>query len=153
MKYAIDCEFIDTPSCSALISLAVVREDLASCYFEFEYPIERLTPWLKENVVPHLQGGQCVETFSGASRVILQLMGDDKPEFWAYYGAYDWYWFARLFGGFMRLPNNWPRLYNELAATGNYVPVRPGAPAHNALNDAKSLMQTVVDKGLRPDVR
>lgn len=112
MRYAIDTEFIDTPSCSALISLAIVREDMVASYFEFSCPSEELTPWLKENVVIHL----------------------------------------RLFGGFMKLPENWPKLYNELAATGNYVPTLFGAP-HDALNDAKSLMLQVLNKRLRPQVR
>lgn len=40
-RYAIDTddtEFIDTPTCSALISLAIADEIGESLYFEFDYP-------------------------------------------------------------------------------------------------------------------
>lgn len=103
MKYIIDTEFIDTPTCSALISLAIVREDGEYRYFEFDYPESEMTPWLRENVVPHLTGERTFPA-SYAAHKIEEFIGDDKPEFWAYYGAYDWYWFCRLWGGFMSMP-------------------------------------------------
>lgn len=146
MKYVIDTEFIDTPTCSALISLAVLREDGAGCYFEFNYPESELTPWLKQNVVPHLLvSATC--TFKRAAEDILALIGDDEPEFWCYYGAYDWYWFCRVFGGFMQMPNGWPMRFREFADVQVGVPDVAGA-AHNALNDCRSVLEAMRLRGM-----
>jgi hypothetical protein len=146
MKYVIDTEFIDTPTCSALISLAIVREDGANYYFEFGYPEHELTPWLRENVVPHLTGTKW--SFQLAASRIESFIGDDKPEFWAYYGAYDWYWFCRLWGGFMSMPDKgWPIFFHEFRELQDGVPDVAGA-GHNALNDARSILQAMKLRGM-----
>lgn len=140
MKYIIDSEFIDTPTCSALISLAIVREDGAHRYFEFDYPEDEITDWLRHNVVAHL--GKVRSTFAVAAMEIERFIGDDKPEWWCYYGAYDWYWFCRLWGGFMNMPSftkGWPILYREFADVQVGVPDVSGAE-HNALNDCRSIL-------------
>lgn len=143
MKYAIDTEFIDTPSCSALISLGIVDESLHGLYFEFEYPEHEITPWLTQNVIPHLNGQRT--TFAEAAKQIEAFV-KGTPEFWLYYGAYDWYWFCRLWGGFMRMPS-WPILYRELAYLQQGLPNVAGAE-HNAMNDAISTMVAVQKRGL-----
>ena len=148
MKYIIDTEFIDTPTCSELISLAIVREDGEHRYYEFDHTESELTPWLRENVVPHLTREVNVWPAYAATR-IEQFIGDDKPEFWAYYGAYDWYWFCRLWGGFMSMPQdkNWPMLYQEFAYIQQGVPDIAGAE-HNALNDCRSILHAMKLRGL-----
>lgn len=142
MKYAIDCEFIDTPSCSELISLAIVAEDGGHRYFEFEYPAHELTPWLRENVLPYLEGQRVTKQQAAAD--VLRFIGNDMPEFWCYYGAYDWYWFCRLFGGFMNMPQHWPQFFNELLMLypKGGIPNVHGSE-HNALNDARSIMSAL----------
>lgn len=145
MKYAFDTEFIDTPTCSALISLGIVDESGAGLYFEFEYPKEEITPWLRENVVPHLNG-EATYNFERAAAEIGNFV-KGIPDFWLYYGAYDWYWFCRLFGGFMQMPQHWPHLFRELAYFQQGVPNVAGAE-HNALNDAVSTMAAVKALGL-----
>lgn len=157
VKYVIDTEFIDTPTCSALISLAIVREDDHHArldhnrYFEFEYPTAELTPWLRENVVPHLiypRDGLPYNTMDQAAAGILDLVDDDPaPEFWAYYGAYDWYWFARVFGGFMRFPKHWPMLHREFAYIQQGVPNIAGAE-HHALNDCYAILEAMRSQGI-----
>jgi hypothetical protein len=137
VKYAIDTEFIDTPTCSALISLAIVAEDGRDLYFEFDHPQTEITPWLRENVVPYL--GQPHVTFEAAAKLIEPFVGPGEPEFWCHYGAYDWYWFCRLWGGFMLLPKHWPHLFRELAYLQQGVPNIAGVE-HHALNDARSIM-------------
>lgn len=141
MIYIIDTEFIDTPEASELISLAVLREDGESRYFEFDFPRCYLTPWLKENVVPHLTWGR-IHSFSEAAREIDAFVGEDKPEFWCYYGAYDWYWFCRLFGGFMQMPQDWPHRFREFNDFQQGVPDVAGAE-HNALNDCRSILEAM----------
>lgn len=140
MKYIIDTEFIDTPSCSALISLAVLCEDGRSLYFEFDHPQDELTPWLLQNVVPHLSSDPHT-SFKHAAASILGFV-EGTPEFWCYYGAYDWYWFARVFGGFMEFPKHWPMLYREFAYIQQGVPDVAGAQ-HNALNDCRSILEAM----------
>lgn len=138
MKYVIDSEFIDTPTCSALISFAIVREDNAYRYFEFAFPEEELTPWLREHVVPHLSGERT--TFAEAAKEIERFIGADRPEVWAYFGAYDWYWFCRLWGGMMHLPPTWPHRFNEVAHVA--LP-EPAAVPHNALSDCHAILRAL----------
>lgn len=146
MKYIVDTEFIDTSSCSALISLAVVREDGKHLYFEFDYPAHEITPWLAQNVVPHLVGQRT--SFALASRIIEDFISGDQPEFWCYYGAYDWYFFCRLWGGFMNMPQGrWPMLFREFAMVQQGVPDVAGAE-HNALNDCRSILQAMKLRGM-----
>jgi len=146
MKYIIDTEFIDTPSCSALISLAILREDGAHRYFEFEYPKKEITEWLAHNVVPHLTGDPV--TFGVASEKIYRFVGKDpSPQFWCYFGAYDWYWFCRLFGGMMQMPQDWPHRFCEFADVVRSVPDVAGA-AHNALNDCRSILHAMKMRGM-----
>jgi hypothetical protein len=142
MKYAIDTEFIDTPNCSALISLAIVNERGLYRYFEFEYPSTEMTSWLLEHVVPHLGPARDRTTFTKAAIEIMSFVGP-SPEFWCYYGAYDWYWFCRLFGGFMNMPQSWPMRFKEFADIQDGVPNISGSE-HNALNDARSLIQAIL---------
>ena len=138
MRYALDTEFIDTPSCSALISLALVAEDGRSIYREFDYPKEQISVWLEENVIPLLSRRWV--TFQQAAVQITHFIGADKhPEIWAYYGAYDWYWFCRLFGGMMNVPQNIDNHYHEFLDIQQGIPNTHGAE-HHALNDALSLM-------------
>lgn|SRR5690606_34343022 len=146
MKYVLDTEFIDTPTCSALISLAVLREDGEWRYFEFDYPKEELTPWLLENVVPHLTM-EPPTTFAEAASDIAAFVGRDVPEFWCYYGAYDWYWFCRLWGGFLQMPKHWPHLFREFAYVQQGVPNIAGAE-HNALNDCRSILAAMRTRGV-----
>lgn len=144
MKFIIDTEFIDTPTASELISFAIVRQDGESRYFEFDYPKEELTPWLKENVVPHLTG-RVHSTFKKASEEIVAFIGNHRPEFWCYYGAYDYYWFCRLFGGFMKMPQYWPHRFKEFADIQDGVPPIAGVQ-HNALNDCRAVLAVMKSK-------
>ena len=140
MKYALDTEFIDTPSCSALISLGIVAEDGRELYLEFDYPQSELTPWLRENVVPHLAGGR-KHSVGDAEDKLRTFFADDKAaQVWCYYGAYDWYFFCRLFGGFMAQPNIFGMRFHELAERGR--PDETGN-VHNALDDARGIMAAV----------
>ena len=145
MKYVLDTEFIDTPTCSALISLAVLRQDGEGFYFEFDHPKDELTPWLHEHVVPHLAGTHT--TFAKAASTISAFVGGDVPEFWCYYGAYDWYWFCRLWGGFLQMPKHWPHLYKEFAYVQQGVPNVAGAE-HNAMNDCRSILAAMQARGV-----
>lgn len=65
-----------------------------------------------------------------------------KPEFWAYYGAYDWVSFCQLFGTMMELPKGFPMFCNDVKqlcdSIGNpQLTKQDPASEHHALNDAK----------------
>jgi 3' exoribonuclease, RNase T-like len=141
MKYSIDTEFIDTPTCSALLSFAIVSESGVHRYFEFDYPADEVTPWLKEHVVPQL--GVTHVSFQEAAESIRRFVRP-SPTFYAYYGAYDWYWFCRLFGGFLEMPQDWPHVFTDFAHFVDEVPNIVG-DEHHALNDARSLMRVVLE--------
>jgi 3' exoribonuclease, RNase T-like len=139
MIYTFDAEFIDTPLTSELISFGIVNEKMQTRYFEFDFDQKLLTPWLDQNVVPHLSGKRT--TFYDAVQELTAFVTDpQQAEFWAFYGAYDWYWLCRLFGGMMSVPEGWPRGYTELAYLVEEVPAVSG-PEHHAENDAISTME------------
>lgn len=147
MKYALDTEFIDTPTASECLSLALVAADGRELYVEFPYSESEITPWLRQHVVRML--GTEKVSFKQAAQQIRKFVGGSKsdvPEFWAYYAAYDWYWFCRVFGGFMKLPHHYPHLVRDFAYTQNDLPNVSG-PEHFALNDARSLMAAMKKKG------
>lgn len=148
MHYAFDTEFIDTPSCSALISLGIAAEDSRNLYMEFDFDRSELTPWLKDHVVPHLTNE--VVNLPYAVKAITEFCNPKlygAPQFWAYYGAYDWYHLARVFGGLRNLPRGFPYRYREAAELIQGIPAVAGAE-HNAINDAVSLLHTLKTRGL-----
>jgi hypothetical protein len=109
---------------------------------EFPYEERDLTPWLRQNVVPLLSGESNWHTHKMAAQRIREFVGGSKynrPEFWAYYAAHDWYFLCRVFGGMMEMPEHYPHLCRDFAYLQQGVPNTHG-PEHHALNDAKSLM-------------
>jgi hypothetical protein len=157
MNYFFDCEYhergyqypID------LISIGIVAEDDRKFYGESnEVDLNSLSPWLKENVVPHLSGPR-LSRGQIASGLINLVAGDPKPVFWGYFVSYDWVLFCQLFGRMIELPGIFPGfprdLRQELSRIGfNGHPkiLRPG-PAHNALADAewnKLIWQELIKK-------
>lgn len=148
MKYIIDTEYIDTLTCSSLISLAIVRQDGQYRYFEFHYPVDQLTPWHKQHVVPHL-GEVPRSIFPQAANSIRQFIASDqRPEFWCYFGAYDWYWHCRLFGGLINLPPHWPQRFREFAEL--QVGLEPVGKQHYALDDCRAVLQAMKRLGVVP---
>jgi hypothetical protein len=125
VKFAPDTEFIDTPLASELITLALVAADGRE---------------LGTEKVSFKQAARMIREFVGGSRF-------DPPEFWAFYAAYDWYWFSRVFGGFMEFPHFYPKLCRDLAYLQQDLP-NIARPEHFALNDARSLMHAMRLRGL-----
>lgn len=144
MRYWFDTEFIEDGKTIDLMSIGIVAEDGRSLYLESsECNLGRASPWVRENVIPHLVGGE-----ARVSRVQMQTAirnfiddGAGKPEFWAYYADYDWVALCQLFGTMMDLPSGWPmycrdvkQLCDEL---GNPKLPEQGKGEHHALADAK----------------
>ncbi len=145
MKYFLDTEFHDHNGKIDLISLALFREDgkefcLTSSEFDFEAAHAVL--WLRENVLAQLPPREIWVTRQELARQMTEFVGQDrKPEFWAWFGAYDWVATCQLFGGMLHLPKNWPQnvmdLKQEHALAGSPRLPRQMSGQHDALEDAR----------------
>ena len=140
MKIFVDSEFDDRDNPPVLLSLGAVNEDGDEFYMEnADANLTLVSPWVWQNVVPKLTGPMA--SIGRIANEFRSFVGH-KPEFWAYYGTYDWYLICQLYGGFRNLPGPWPKYYNDLAAYANQLKVHthPGQDAdeeHHALHDAR----------------
>ncbi len=159
MRYFLDTEFIEDGKTIDLLSIGIVAEDGREFYAESdEADLSKASDWVRDNVIAHLwhrqkwdekRTGNTWSRDGGLgglmsrkhiARVLLQFIGDDKPEFWAYYADYDWVVLCQLFGRMIDLPKGWPMYCNDLK---QYC-VSKGDPRltkqdgeHHALNDAR----------------
>lgn len=141
MRIWFDTEFYEDGKVIELISLGAVREDGKRFYAETQEAQERAnkSDWLKENVLPHLRG-EGFEYAPDDLREALLTFAGEKPEFWAYYGAYDWVVLCQVFGRMIDLPEGWPMFVRDVkqyaADLGNpRLPKQTGSE-HDALADA-----------------
>lgn len=146
MKFFYDTEFLERgpEHPIELISIAVVAEDgreieLANA----EFDPARATPWLRENVLPHLppQGSAAWKTRREIAAALRAFVGLEIPEWWAYYADYDHVVLCQIFGDMMALPDGWPMFTRDLAqlreALGNPALPPPVGSEHRALDDAR----------------
>ena len=143
MKYYFDTEFIENGKTIDLISIGVVCEDGRKYYaISNEYDASEASDWVVENVINRLHPSGALRTTRAQIRKeIVKLIGDDKPEFWAYYASYDWVVFCQLFGTMMDLPKGYPMFCNDIKqlcnSLGNPRLPRQETGNHNALADAE----------------
>lgn len=138
MKIFFDTEFIEDGKTIDLISIGLVREDGAELYRECkECDLSKASPWVRENVLPHLSGKK-TSRFD-IQRDIVAFVGSN-PEFYAYYASYDWICLCQLFGTMMDLPKDFPMfpidLKQYLWMIGNPPLPKQMSTEHNALADA-----------------
>jgi hypothetical protein len=164
MKIFYDTEFYETGPKHPIrfISLGAVREDDEKLYLITNnlYTLNKANQnkWLAENVIRHLPVKQNshgslswdiqhpdyyrvlpVEVIAGLWRDFVTEV--DRPELWAYYGAYDHVVVSQLFGSMIDLPTGMPmytmdlkqRWYNE----GQPQMPEQAEGAHRALDDAR----------------
>lgn len=135
-----DTEFIEDGKTIDLISIGMVRSDGATYYAETDQWIPgKASQWVKDNVLVHLKGGDCIKPRDVIAREIVEFVGE-KPEFWAYYADYDWVALCQLYGTMMQLPDGWPMFCRDIKQRcvdlGNpKLPEQTGAE-HHALVDA-----------------
>ncbi len=140
MRFWFDTEFYEDGRTIELISIGVVCEDGSEFYAEVE-GVEITDPWLIENVKPYLTGQTMSKDQIGPALLQFVLDRTDKPEFWAYYSAYDWVALCQLYGKMNDLPKEFPMfcrdLKQELVLYGNPVIPIENSQDHNSLADAK----------------
>lgn len=134
-----DTEFIEDGRTIDLMSIGMVREDGAEYYAESaDCDLSRASPWVRENVIPHLTGVQ--KSRAEIVRDVVIFVGPE-PEFWAYYADYDWVALCQLFGTMMDLPEGWPKFCLDIKQSaylvGNPSLQRPEGGDHHALADAR----------------
>jgi hypothetical protein len=151
MRYWLDTEFIENESGLYLVSIGIVSHNGDEYYAEDEAcDLDQGCQWFQQNVVPHLAMEDLTNVKSAAqiARDIRAFVGNDPyPEFWGYFADYDWVLFCRLFGGMLKLPDNWPQYCLDLKQlcydSGSTFPLPPPdekldrGPIHHALADAR----------------
>jgi len=140
MKIFFDTEFIEDGKTIELISIGMVREDGKEYYAQSkECDKSRAGDWVKANVLPLLKGSLHDIPRDKIKQEILHFCGEE-PEFWAYYGSYDWVVLCQIFGTMMDLPKHWPMYVHDIKqladSQGNPRLPEQSSIAHDALNDA-----------------
>ncbi|MBS1722729.1 MAG: 3'-5' exoribonuclease [Armatimonadetes bacterium] len=146
MRVFYDTEFLSEPPELHLISIGMVREDGAELSVVNKCaPWDRILthPWLSENVVPHLPP-EYHPSWQTPEEIRLSLVDfcGHEPEFWAWFGSFDWVVLVNLFGQFRDVPYTWPHWSHELKqlmekAGVSKLPARRDNMAHDALADAR----------------
>lgn len=132
-----DTEFIDDGKTIDLISIGIVSQNGRTYYAESEEcDLSRACPWVKANVIPHLVGPR--KPRAVIAREIVEFAGP-APEFWAWFGAYDWVLMCQLYGRMIDLPKHWPMFVRDLKQVAPML-VQTDA-THNALEDAMWLRE------------
>jgi hypothetical protein len=157
MKYFYDTEFIEDGKTIDLVSIGIVCEDGREYYaISTEFKPKKASQWVKDNVLAKLPPRFANPMFESPNRYeaswawksrkqikeeIVAFIGEDKPEFWAYYADYDHVALCQLFGTMMDLPKNFPMYTKDIKQLcdeiGNPKLPEQGKGEHHALADAR----------------
>ena len=151
-NYFLDTEFLEDGKTIMPISLALVRETGEELYIEFDFDERRArkVDFIRENVLPHLQGQRRLSKLEARSAIedflgLPKLPAESRQkgiQIWAYFAATDWVLFYQIWGGLLNLPLGCPHICMDLMQwwiqLGCPDGVRPPKPvkAHHALADA-----------------
>lgn len=153
MRYFYDTEFIEDGVTIDLVSVGVVAEDGREFYaISTEFDASKAGPWVRRHVLPQLPRSTD-PAWMDRRRLREELLrfltsaGDgrngqpERPELWAWVGAYDHVAVAQLWGDMTGLPQQLPRFTRELRQLWEFAgrPALPQQPAgaHDALVDAR----------------
>jgi hypothetical protein len=161
MRIFYDTEFVERgPQLPIqLISLGMVREDGQELYLINEECLSNVArhPWLSVNVFPWLPATGAVNdilewdrghpdypnvfAFDMLAPRVREFLNVDKPELWAYYGAYDHVVLCQLFGAMVDLPPGVPMYTRDLMQEWDRLDRKPPMPGqsheHHALFGAR----------------
>lgn len=142
MRIWLDTEFQEDGRTIELISIGLVSADDRKLHLvNSEYDSSRASDWLRDNVLCHLAQVPRLPPV-GIRQSVLDFVGGQRPEFWAYFGAYDWVVLQQLFGGMLTWPAGWPLICMDVeqwrvqcGIEKSDMPQQQSA-LHDALNDA-----------------
>lgn len=145
VRYWFDTEFMEDGERIELLSIGMVRDNGTEFYaVNAEADLSHANEWVVENVLPHLDvPGYPTLSRSEIARRLVRFVdeGGGKPEFWAYYGDYDWVVLCQLFGRMIDLPEGWPMFAMDVkqlcVSLGDPRLPEQTSTEHNALADAK----------------
>lgn len=155
MRYFYDTEFIEDGETIDLISIGVVAEDGREFYaVSKEFDASQAGEWVRRNVLnqlPPKSDARWMDRATLRRKLYEFLLPDhvpgqrlaqqDRPELWAWVGAYDHVVLAQLWGDMTGLPRELPRFTHELKQLWEMAgrPRLPESPsnAHDALADAR----------------
>jgi hypothetical protein len=161
MRYWQDCEFIENGVTIDLISIGVAAQDGREFYAQnSDCNFDAASDWVKVNVFPHLKhfdlfGQRPIRLSDGSLpdpwmshksigkrlREFCDVEIYGKPEWWAYFGAYDHVALCQLYGPMIDLPKGWPFYTRDLKqwadALGNPRLPLQEKDEHHALADAR----------------
>jgi len=142
MRFWFDTEFIEDGRTIDLISIGIVADDERRYYaISNEFDPNKARQWVKDHVLSQLLAREHRKSRAQIAEEILEFVGlGTKPEFWAYYAAYDWVCLCQLYGSMMQLPETWPRYCRDLKQwcemLGDPKLPKQESVEHHALNDA-----------------
>lgn len=143
-RYFFDTEFIETGDSIYLISIGMVSDDGREFYAEIvdeEIPWDKAHPWVLENVRPLLHAETKWRKADLSGELLNFILRYPQPEFWAWYGSYDWVAFCQIFGSMVQLPTGFPMFQMDLKVwaemLGNPELPRQEGTKHDALEDAR----------------
>lgn len=160
-KHFIDTEFIEHAGGIQLLSLGIYSENGKTFYGEnVDHDPSLADSWVQSNVLPLLwkNGGNieksdyfCIGNEKTIGKHVLDYLvrecdNDTDPVFYAYFAAYDWVVFARLFGRLIEKPDHFPmwvvdlkQMMWERGLTKEWKRAQCPDPEgeHNALVDAR----------------
>jgi len=151
MRYFYDTEFLERgpEHPLVLISIGVVAEDGRE-YFaaNADFDAAQATPWLAAHVLPRLpaQPGPSWRPRRRIADDLRIFVGEDPPEWWADFGAYDHVLLCQLFGDMEALPSGWPMFTHDIQHWRRMLGApelvqQPEDQAHDALQDARWVMR------------
>ena len=144
MKVFFDTEFLEDGQTIDLISVGMIREDGKTLYrvsSEFNERRALRNEWIAENVLKDkiVMGEQRYTRTQIAADILEYLADVEKPEFWAYVGAYDWVALCQLYGPMVARPSGWPTYCRDLKQVTDRLNMKPREQLglkHHALLDA-----------------
>lgn len=164
MRYYLDTEFDETPDQLTLLSLALRAQDGRELYLvSSDFSSALCNSWVQENVITHLYALPASyvgprDTFR--EQIEAFVVNSDRPQFWGYYSAYDWFLFCRLWGGMLNMPTRFPKVCHDLKQLADTLlpgvsykdACPPESTHHNALADARwneTLFNFIIDMARR----
>lgn len=149
MRFFYDLEFIERTDSRAIdvVSVGVVSEDGEREYYAVcsEFDATQALPWVRRNVLAQLPA-PADRAWRSRERIRadleeLFLAGEDEPELWAWYAAYDHVVLCQLWGRMPELPRRLPRFTRDLRQLWEELGKPPlpeqAAAQHDALADAR----------------